>query len=76
MITLRLCDANKPAMCKLLYFAHRTTESITKSVDDLNDESIFGSLGDTDDDVSYEKSQVFDSSEGGGNAVNGEMYDR
>jgi hypothetical protein len=38
------CDSNTPCMDKLSYLSHRTTVAIEKSQDDLNDESLFGSL--------------------------------
>ncbi len=38
------CDSNTPCMDKLYYLSHRTTVAIEKSQDDLNDESLFGSL--------------------------------
>jgi hypothetical protein len=41
---LRYCDSNTPCMDKLYYLSHRTTVAIEKSQDDLNDESLFGSL--------------------------------
>jgi hypothetical protein len=41
---LRFCDSNTPCMDKLYYLSHMTTVSIEKSQDDLNDESLFGSL--------------------------------
>jgi hypothetical protein len=41
---LRYCDSNTPYMDKLYYLSHRTTVAIEKSQDDLNDESLFGSL--------------------------------
>jgi hypothetical protein len=38
------CDSNMPCMDKLYHLSHRTTVAIEKSQDDLNDESLFGSL--------------------------------
>ena len=41
---LRYCDSNTPCMDKLFHLSHRTTAAIENSLDDLNDESLFGSL--------------------------------
>ena len=41
---LRYCDANKPSMDKIFFLSHRTTQSIEKSFDSLNDKELFGSL--------------------------------
>lgn len=60
-------------MDKIFYLVHRATESMTKSVQYLNDESIYGELAD-DEGVGFERRQLFESGEGGGNEVNGEMY--
>ncbi len=37
-------DSSTPCMDKLYYLSHRTTVAIEKSLDDLNDKSLFGSL--------------------------------
>jgi hypothetical protein len=42
--TLGYCNSNTPCMDKLYYLSHRTMVAIEKSQDDLNDESLFGSL--------------------------------
>lgn len=73
LLALRLCDSNRPGMDKIYYLVHRATESMTKSVQYLNDESIYGELAD-DEGVGFERRQLFESGEGGGNEVNGEMY--
>ena len=62
-------------MDKLEYFVERTTNAIKSSVECLNELSANDQLED-DGGVAFEKSQVFESSEGGGNEVNGELYDR
>jgi hypothetical protein len=41
---LRYCDSNTPCMDKIYYLSHRTTVAIENSMDDLNDERLFGSL--------------------------------
>jgi hypothetical protein len=38
------CDSNTPCMDKLYYLSHRTKVAIEKSQDEMNDESLFGSL--------------------------------
>ncbi len=38
------CDSNTPCMDKLFHLSHRTMVAIENSLDDLNDESLFGSL--------------------------------
>jgi hypothetical protein len=41
---LQYWDSNTPCMDKIYYLSHRTTVAIEKLQDDLNDESLFGSL--------------------------------
>ena len=55
---LRYCDSNTPAMDKIFYLSHRATESIMKSGNDLNDETLFGTLG-SDDELEAEADEVF-----------------
>ncbi len=38
------CNSNTPCMDKLFHLSHRTTVAIENSLDDLNDEILFGSL--------------------------------
>ena len=70
---LRYCDSNTPAMDKICFLSHRSTEAIQNSVEYLNDETIFGSIKD-DGGVTFEKAQIFESGEGGGNENKGDMY--
>jgi len=56
---LRYCDANRPAMDKIIYLAHRTTVALNLSIASLNDEAIFGQFGTDDADLSKEALEVF-----------------
>ena len=41
---LRYCDKSKPAMDKILYLSHRTTQALEQSESVLNDEALFGQI--------------------------------
>lgn len=47
--TLRYCDSSKPAMDKVYYLSHRTTQSLQKSIKLLNESPHFGSMDEGDD---------------------------
>ena len=54
---LRLADSNRPGMDKVKYLVHRTTTAIKASVNGLNNEAIFPSpTNDDDNDVSLTES--------------------
>jgi hypothetical protein len=70
---LRYCDSNTPAMDKIIYLVHRATESINKSIDFFNDSDIFETMED-DDGVAFERIEIFESCDGGGNEVKGNVF--
>ena len=41
---LRYCDKSKPAMDKIYYLSHRTTQALEQSESVLNDEALFGQI--------------------------------
>lgn len=62
---LHTCDSNTPAMDKIFYLCHCTSEAITKSLESMNDEELFGPLA--EEDISemkeYENQVFFDGKE-------------
>ena len=42
---LRYCDSNTPMMDKIYYLVHRTSESLHKSIDELDHEGRNGGIG-------------------------------
>lgn len=59
---LRLADANTPAMDKIYYFVHKTSQAMEKSAPDLDDEALFpkpskGTQQEEDDEDDYEDSE-------------------
>ena len=70
---LRMCDKSEPSMDKMVYLAHRAEESLKKSLDVLNDESIFPTSPE-DDGLAFEKAQMFDASLEGSNGNTGAVY--
>ena len=60
---LRHCDANWPAMDMIVFLTRRTTIALERSVEALNDLSIFGEFGGDDEDLSMEANEVFGDNE-------------
>jgi len=58
---LRHCDANRPAMDKIYFLAHRTTVAIQiqRSVNALNDDDLFGKWEEADVDLSSQEKIVY-----------------
>ena len=56
---LRYCDANRPAMDKVIYLSHRTSVALDRSMALLNDSEIFEQFGVEDAELSNEALEVF-----------------
>ena len=63
LCVLCLCDKSESNMDKIVYFIHHADQAINKSIECLNDPSIFNSEI-HDDELEFEKAQVFESSKG------------
>lgn len=62
-------------MDKIVFLAWRATKAIEKSVDLLNDTTVFDVMCDEDDDgLTFEKVQFFNAGNDAGNANTGEVY--
>jgi len=64
---LRFCDSNTPVMDKLYFLCHRATESLQKSFQEEDDDTLFLEFGDNEG-VEFELAEIFEASEGSNNA--------
>lgn len=72
---MRECDANRPAMDKTIYLAHRTTVALRKSIDSLNDQEIFGQFNTEDAYLGKESAEVFGETDSTEEEDGDERYD-
>ena len=71
---LRCCDKSEPCMDQIVFLAWRATKAIEKSIDSLNDKTLFEIDCNKHDEVTFEKAQFFSGGHDAVNANTGEVY--
>jgi hypothetical protein len=61
-------------MDQIVFLAWRATKAIEKSIDSLNDKTLFEIDCNKHDEVTFEKAQFFSGGHDAGNANTGEVY--
>ena len=72
---LRCCNKSEPCIDQIVFLAWWATKAIEKSIDLLNDKTLFEiDSNEHDDELMFEKAQFFSGGHDAGNANTGEVY--